>query len=95
VRDLDLREATLEEAQTQGLNPRDNCDELMEFFKLQRLLQDDEADHVIEARRLATLVRDASNVLEDLGMPPILRIPRDPHTAGDILEAVDIILEHI
>jgi hypothetical protein len=95
VRDLDLREATLEEAQTQGLNPWDNCDELMEFFKLQRLLQDDEADHVIEARRLATLVRDASNVLEDLGMPPILRIPRDPHTTGDILEAVDVIMEHL
>jgi hypothetical protein len=67
----------------------------MEFFKLQRLLQDDEADHVIEARRLATLVRDASNVLEDLGMPPILRIPRDPHTTGDILEAVDVIMEHL
>jgi hypothetical protein len=44
---------------------------------------------------LATLVRDVSKVLEDLGMSPIPEIPRDPHTAGDILGVVEVILEHI
>jgi hypothetical protein len=36
-----------------------------------------------------------SKVLEDLGMPPIHGIPRDSRMAGDILEAVDSILEHL
>jgi hypothetical protein len=40
-------------------------------------------------------VRDFSKVLVDLGMPPIPGIPRDARTAGDLLEAVDIILEHL
>jgi hypothetical protein len=40
------------------------------------------------------LVREVSQVLENLGMPPIPRIPQDLHMAGDILEAVDVILEH-
>jgi hypothetical protein len=31
--DLDLREATLVEEQSQGLNLRDNCEELMEFVE--------------------------------------------------------------
>jgi hypothetical protein len=39
-RDLDLCEAVLAEAQTQGLNPQDNRDELMVFVELQRPLQD-------------------------------------------------------
>jgi hypothetical protein len=64
----------------------------MEFVELWRLLQNVEVDRVIEVERQATLVRDASKVLVDLGMPPILRIPRDPCTAGNVLEAVDIIL---
>jgi hypothetical protein len=54
--------------QTRGLNPRDHHDELMEFVALRRLLQGVEADRTIEAGRLATLVRDVSKVLEDLGM---------------------------
>jgi hypothetical protein len=77
-RDLNLREAVLVEAQTQGLNPQDNNDEPMEVVDLQRLLQDVEAYHIAEAGRLSTLVRDVSNVLEDLGMPPVSGIPQDP-----------------
>jgi hypothetical protein len=52
-------------------------------------------DCVIEARQLATIVRDVSKVLQDLGMPPVPGIPQDPHTAGNVLEAVDVILEHL
>jgi hypothetical protein len=52
-------------------------------------------DHIVEAGRLATLVRDVSKVLEDLGMPPIPEIPRDLHTTGEVLEVVDVILEHL
>jgi hypothetical protein len=36
--DLELREVALVEAQTQGLNPRGHCNELMEFVDLQRIL---------------------------------------------------------
>jgi hypothetical protein len=36
--DLSLRKALLAEVQSQGLNPRDNCEELVEFVELQRLL---------------------------------------------------------
>jgi hypothetical protein len=46
-------------------------------------------------RAASTLVRDVSKVLKDLGMPPIPGIPRDPCTAGDVLEVVDVILEHL
>jgi hypothetical protein len=67
----------------------------MEFIELWSLLQDTEVDHVVEAGRLATLVRDVSMVLMDLGMAPIPGIPRDPHTVGNVLEAMDIILEHL
>jgi hypothetical protein len=74
-RDMGLRETVLVEAQTRGLNPRDNHNELMELVELQRLLQDAEVDCVIEACRLVTLVRDVSKVLEDHGMSPIPRIP--------------------
>jgi hypothetical protein len=52
-------------------------------------------DRVVEAGRLATLVRDVSKVLEDFGMPPIPGIPQEPRMAGDVLEAVDVILEHL
>jgi hypothetical protein len=40
-------------------------------------------------------VRNVSKVLVDLGLPPILEIPQDPHMAGDVLEAVDVILGHL
>jgi hypothetical protein len=40
-----------------------------------------------------TLVSDVSNVLVDLGTTPIPEITWDPHTATDILEVVDVILE--
>jgi hypothetical protein len=53
------------------------------------------ADCVIEAGQLTTLVRDMSKVPVDLGMPPIPEIPRDTCTASDILEVVDVILEHL
>jgi hypothetical protein len=48
---------------------------------------------VTEAGRLAILVRDASKVLVDLGLPPIPGIPRDPRTTDDVLEAAGTILE--
>jgi hypothetical protein len=66
---LELCTALLAEAQPHRVNPRDNHDELMEFIELQRLLRDVEVDCVIEASRLAALVGDASQVLENLGMP--------------------------
>jgi hypothetical protein len=85
---LELRAATLAEALARGLNPQDNHDELMEFVELRWLLWDVEADHAIEASHLATLVGDVSYILENLGMPPISGIPRDPCTANDILGVV-------
>jgi hypothetical protein len=50
-------------------------------------------ERITEARRLAILARDLFKVLVDLCMPPISRIPWDPCTAGDVLEAVGVILE--
>jgi hypothetical protein len=67
----------------------------MELVDLHGLLWDAEVDHVIEVGRLATLVRDVSKVLEDLGMSPIPGITRNPRMASDILGAVDIILKHV
>jgi hypothetical protein len=52
-------------------------------------------DRITEARRLAIMARDVSKVQVDLVMPPISGIPQDPRMAGDVLEAVDIILEHL
>jgi hypothetical protein len=57
----------------------------MEFVELQRLLRDVEVDRVVEAGRLATLVRDVSQVMENLSMPPISGIPRDARMASDTL----------
>jgi hypothetical protein len=65
----------------------------MEFVELWRCLKEAEVECIAEARRLAVLVRDVSKVPVDLGMPPILRIPRDSYTAHNILEAAGIILE--
>jgi hypothetical protein len=67
----------------------------MEFIKLRRLLQDVEVDRVIEAGRLAILLTDMSKVLVDLSMPPIPVLPRDPCTAGDLLGAIDVMLERL
>jgi hypothetical protein len=53
-----------------GAQPRDNHDELMEFVELKWLLQDIETCHITEAARLAALVREVSQVLENLGLPP-------------------------
>jgi hypothetical protein len=93
--DLELRVAALAEAHARGLNPQDNHNELMELVELRGLLQDAEVECVIEASRLATLVRDVSKVLEDLGMSRIPGIPRDLCTAGDVLGVVDVILERV
>jgi hypothetical protein len=46
---LDLCEATLVEAQSRGLNPWDNHEELMEFIELQRLLKEADVERIIEA----------------------------------------------
>jgi hypothetical protein len=89
---LHLHEATLAEAQTWGLNPRGNRDELMVFTKLWRLLQNIEADCVIKAGRLVTLVRGVSLVLVDLGITPIPGIPQDPCTTCDVLNVMGVIL---
>jgi hypothetical protein len=94
-RDLDLHEAVLVEAQSQGLNPRDNYEELMELAEIQRCLEGAEVEHVIEAGRLVILVGEIPKVLVDLGMPPILRIPHDPRMAGNIMEAADTVLDHL
>jgi hypothetical protein len=67
--DLTLREAVLVEAQSQGLNPRDNHKELMEFVELRRLLQDTEVDHITEVGWLTILARDVSMVLVDPPRP--------------------------
>jgi hypothetical protein len=83
----------LVEAQSRGLNTWGNLEELMEFIELQRCLKEVELERITEARRLAILVRDASKVLVDLGMPPFPRIPQDLGTADDILEAVGTTLE--
>jgi hypothetical protein len=93
--DLELSTATLAKVQARGINPRDNCDELMEFIMHQQLLQDVEMDCIIEAGWLAALDREVSQVLENLCLPPISGIPWDPHTAGDVLGAVDVILERM
>jgi hypothetical protein len=44
-------------------------------------------------RAAGNLVRDASKVLMDLGMPPIPRMPQDPRMVDDVLEAVGSILD--
>jgi hypothetical protein len=92
-RDLELHMGALAEAQARGLYPQDNHDKLTEFVELHGLLWDTEVDHIIDADRLATLVRDVSMVLEDLGMSPIPGIPWDLQSASDILGVVDVILE--
>jgi hypothetical protein len=72
--DLDLREVALMEAQAQGLNPRDNCEELMEHVELRRRLEEAVVAHITKAGQLTILVGDISKVLVDLGTPPIPRI---------------------
>jgi hypothetical protein len=52
-------------------------------------------ERLTEVGRLAVLMRDVSKALVDLGMPPILGIPWDPHMAGNILEVVGTILERL
>jgi hypothetical protein len=73
--------------------PQDNHEELMEIVELQNLLKDAEVERVTEVGWLAILVRDVSNVLVDLSMPPISGISWGPFMIDDILEAVCIILE--
>jgi hypothetical protein len=67
----------------------------MEFVELWRRLKEAKVERVTEAGRLVILVRDISKVLVDLGMPPILGVPRDPHATDDVLEASDTILERL
>jgi hypothetical protein len=93
--DLELRTTALPKVQAQGINPRDNRDKLMEFVMHQQLLQDVEMDCIIEVGWLAALDREVSQVLENLSLPPISGIPRDPHTIGDVLGVVDVILERM
>jgi hypothetical protein len=50
-------------------------------------------ERIVETRQLAILVGVISRVLVDLGMPPIVGIPRDLCVACDILEEVGTILK--
>jgi hypothetical protein len=43
----------------------------------------------------SNLGEDISKVLVDLGTPPILRIPRDPLAANNVLEVAGTILERL
>jgi hypothetical protein len=65
----------------------------MELVDLHWCLKEAMVEHTAEVGWLAVLVRNVSNVLVDLGMPPIPRLPQDPRAAGDILEVVGTILE--
>jgi hypothetical protein len=85
----------LVEVQSRGLNPRDNYEELTESVELQRCLKEPEVERVTEVEWLAILVWDVSKVLVDLGMAFVLGIPRDPHTADDVLDVAGTILEHL
>jgi hypothetical protein len=49
-RDLAWQETVLTEAQAQGLNPRDNWEELMELVELPKHLDEAEVAHITEAR---------------------------------------------
>jgi hypothetical protein len=44
---------------------------------------------------LAILVWNVSKVLVDFGMAFVLGIPRDLHTADDVLDVAGTILEHL
>jgi hypothetical protein len=93
--DIEVLEAALMEAQARDLNPWDNQDELLELVELQKCLGEVEVGRVTEASELAVLEGEMSKVLVFLGRPPIEGIPQDPGKARDILEAVDVILEHL
>jgi hypothetical protein len=93
--DLRLREAALVEVHSQGINPWDKSEELMEFIKLQKILKDVEVERVTEVRRLVILARDVFKVLVNLDLTPIPMIPWDARIAGDILKLVGIILERL
>jgi hypothetical protein len=68
---------------------------MLELIELRRVRQDTEGDNVTGAEWLVILARDISKVLVDLGMPPNQRIPQDSCMVGDILVALDVILEHL
>jgi hypothetical protein len=57
-RDLNLRDVALVEAQSQGLNPRDNHYELMMFVELWKLLKEAEVECVTEVGGLPILAWD-------------------------------------
>jgi hypothetical protein len=46
--DLDMREVALVEAQSRGLNPWDNHEELMEFIELRNFLKEADVECVTE-----------------------------------------------
>jgi hypothetical protein len=54
-----------------------------------------ESEHATEAMQLSRSVMEISDALVDLGMFPILDIPRRLKSAQDILTAVGLILEHL
>jgi hypothetical protein len=54
-----------------------------------------ESEHATEAMQLSHSVMEISDALVDLGVFPILDIPRRLKLAQDILTAVGLILEHL
>jgi hypothetical protein len=54
-----------------------------------------ESEHATEAMQLSRSVMEISDDLIDLGVLPILDIPRRLKSAQDILTAVGLILEHL
>jgi hypothetical protein len=54
-----------------------------------------ESEHATEAMQLSRSVMEISDALIDLGVLPILDIPRRLKSAQDILTAVGLILEHL
>jgi hypothetical protein len=68
---------------------------MMELVELWRCLEEAKVEHVAEARQWAILVGEFSDVLVDLGMPPISRIPQNLRVADNILEAAGTISEYL
>jgi hypothetical protein len=81
--------------QARGLNTHVNHEELMDHVKLRRHLKEAEVARIAKAGQLTVLMGGISKVLVELGMPPIPWIPQEPGTAGDILETVGTVLEHL
>jgi hypothetical protein len=66
---------------------------LAELEELRECMVGVEEECGTEAEKLVALVREASKVLMDLGLPPIREIPQVPWKAQEVLKAAGVILE--